>query len=57
MWRPLVGGCNLTRDMKNIVLSAGIWDNPDSIEDGELPWSMLPRQWGVLVKPGEVVET
>ncbi|KAK1749456.1 methyltransferase type 11 [Echria macrotheca] len=51
MWRPLVGGCNLTRDMKKIVLSAGEWDNPEAVEGDEQPWSMLPRQWGVLIKP------
>lgn len=51
MWRPLVGGCNITRNMRGLVLSVE-WENPGVIEGDEQPWSMLPRVWGVLVKPG-----
>jgi len=51
MWRPLVGGCNVTRDMGKIVAAAGEWENLGSIEGDEKPWSFLPRVWGVLVKP------
>ncbi|KAK0613278.1 methyltransferase type 11 [Immersiella caudata] len=51
MWRPLVGGCSLTRDMKEVVLSAGEWVDGGKIEGDEQVWSMLPRVWGSLVKP------
>lgn len=51
MWRSLIGGCNMTRNMRAIVAAAGEWENLDSIEGDEQPWSMLPRVWGELVKP------
>ncbi|KND87887.1 Methyltransferase-like protein 7B [Tolypocladium ophioglossoides CBS 100239] len=51
IWKSLIGGCNMTRSMRAIVATAGEWENLDSIEGDELPSSMLPRVWGVLVKP------
>ena len=49
----MVGGCNLNRDIRAIVLQAGKWENLDGIEDDEdkKPLHMLPRVWGELVKP------
>lgn len=53
LWRPMVGGCNLNRDIRAIVLQAGKWENLESIEDDgeQKPLHMLPRVWGELVKP------
>ena len=41
----------MTRDTRAIIAAAGKWENFESIESDEQPWSMLPRVWGVLVKP------
>ncbi|KAK0704398.1 methyltransferase type 11 [Lasiosphaeris hirsuta] len=53
LWRRLIGGCNLTRDMKAIIGAAGPWENLDSLEgdEKEKPWGLMPRVWGELVKP------
>ncbi|KAI2635776.1 S-adenosyl-L-methionine-dependent methyltransferase [Hypomontagnella submonticulosa] len=52
-WNFLVGGCNRNRDTLRIIKSAGPWENLDAIEEnrGEPHWRMMPRFWGVLVKP------
>ncbi|KYK60331.1 hypothetical protein DCS_01468 [Drechmeria coniospora] len=42
-WWPFVGGCNLTRDTRAVIAAAGEWENYDSIEGDEKPWSMMPR--------------
>ncbi|KAK1831428.1 methyltransferase type 11 [Podospora conica] len=54
LWRPFIGGCNLTRDVKKIILAVGEWENVESIMGDEQmkPWGLLPRVWGVLTKPG-----
>ena len=41
----------MTRNIKSIIAAAGKWENYNSIEGDEQPWSLLPRVWGVLVKP------
>ncbi len=41
----------MTRNTREILAAAGKWENYDSIEGDEQPWSMLPLVWGVLVKP------
>ncbi|KAK4238783.1 methyltransferase-like protein 7B [Achaetomium macrosporum] len=51
LWTRVIGGCRLTRDTRSVIESAGEWKNIESIESDELPWSMVPRMWGVLVKP------
>ncbi|KAH6611481.1 phospholipase carboxylesterase family protein [Trichoderma cornu-damae] len=51
IWRPLIGGCSMTRNMRAVLAGAGEWENYDGIEGDEQRWSMLPRVWGVLVKP------
>lgn len=50
-WRLLIGGCNMTRSITAILLAAGEWEDSNVIQGDEKPWSMLPRVWGVLVKP------
>jgi hypothetical protein len=54
LWRPFIGGCNLTRDIKSIILESGEWENVDSVmgDEQQKPWGLLPRVWGVLTKPG-----
>lgn len=47
-----LAGCNLNRDLAPIIKSAGAWENIDSVDEKSQPWEMLPRVWGVLVKPG-----
>lgn len=48
-WSALVG-CSLNRNIKEDILAAGEWENPDSIEVAVEPDSCLPRIWGVLKK-------
>ncbi|KAL1641933.1 hypothetical protein SLS58_005769 [Diplodia intermedia] len=43
-------GCSMTREIKADILDAGEWENPDDIEVGDDPYSVLPRIWGVLRK-------
>lgn len=49
-WRFGVGDCNMTRDVVPILRQAGQWDNLESVQEDEQPWSMMPRVWGELVK-------
>ncbi|KAL2141531.1 hypothetical protein VTI28DRAFT_2231 [Corynascus sepedonium] len=50
LWTRFIGGCCLTRDTISAIKSAGEWENFESIEGDEQPWTMMPRVWGVLVK-------
>jgi len=40
----------MNRDLLKILKEAGEWENLETIEGDEQPWSMLPRIWGELVK-------
>jgi hypothetical protein len=51
IWPYAIGGCYLNRDISGILKDAGEWDNAETIESDEQPSAMLPRVWGVLVKP------
>lgn len=51
-WRFGVGGCSLSRNMHHILKEAGEWENFDTLQGNEEPWSMLPRIWGELIKSG-----
>lgn len=50
-WRLLISSCNMTLSITMILLAAGEWEDSNVIQRDEKPWSMLPRVWGVLVKP------
>jgi hypothetical protein len=48
-WSTFVG-CNMNRDIKADILAAGEWENPVDLEEGDDPYTCLPRVWGVLIK-------
>lgn len=48
-WSTFIG-CHLTRHIKEDILAAGEWENPDEIEVAHDPYTCLPRIWGVLKK-------
>ncbi|OTB01934.1 hypothetical protein M426DRAFT_265210 [Hypoxylon sp. CI-4A] len=52
-WRFFMGGCNMNRDILQIIKSAGLWEGIESLEEDKNlpPWAMMPRIWGTLVKP------
>ncbi|KAK5655249.1 hypothetical protein OQA88_5816 [Cercophora sp. LCS_1] len=52
-WSVFVGGCNLNRDIREILLGAAEWENLDSVvtDEKDKPASTMPRVWGILVKP------
>ncbi|KAF3020097.1 hypothetical protein E8E14_004817 [Neopestalotiopsis sp. 37M] len=53
-WRFGVGDCNMTRDIVRILNQAGNWENIESIQGEQEPWSMMPRVWGELVKSNQL---
>ncbi|KAF9632980.1 hypothetical protein BFW01_g3843 [Lasiodiplodia theobromae] len=48
-WSTFVG-CHLTRHIKEDILAAGEWENPDDIQVAHDPFTCLPRIWGDLKK-------
>ncbi|KAJ6447025.1 alpha-L-arabinofuranosidase [Purpureocillium lavendulum] len=52
IWRQVIGGCDMTHDIKTAIAAAGEWENFESIEGDETPWALRPRIWGELIKSG-----
>jgi hypothetical protein len=48
-WSALVGCC-MNRDIKQAILAAGEWQDPESIVVEYDPYSCLPRISGVIKK-------
>lgn len=48
-WSTFIG-CHLTRHIKEDILAAGEWENPDDIQVAHDPYTCLPRIWGELKK-------
>ena len=41
----------MTRDIPAAIAAAGEWENQDSIDGDKRTWALMPRAWGVLIKP------
>ena len=42
--------CNLNRDVKAAILNAGEWEAVDEMGEDNDPMSLMPRNWGTLLK-------
>jgi hypothetical protein len=51
LWRFLMGGCSMTRDVEATIVAAGEWEDLGGIKREENAWTTFPRVHGVLVKP------
>ncbi|GJN69506.1 hypothetical protein PLICBS_003555 [Purpureocillium lilacinum] len=54
LWNPIWSqfiGCHMTRDIPAAIATAGEWENLDSIDGDKRTWALMPRAWGVLIKP------
>ena len=55
IWSFAIGDCHLDRRTDQYLIDAGDWASIELKTDmEESKWSLFPRTWGFLVKPGAI---